>query len=126
MGYGVAMRTKSYRHLSAEERETLSLGLAHGHSLRTMALVLGRAPSTVSREVARNVTRGRPYRACTAHTVATGRACQPRRPRKLWDPWLWQYVQTQLAEGCSPEQIAGWLRRAYPDDMGKRLSTETL
>ena len=73
MGYGVAMRTKSYRHLSAEERETLSLGLAHGHSLRTMALVLGRAPSTVSREVARNVTRGRPDRACTAHTVATGR-----------------------------------------------------
>lgn len=126
MGYGVAMRTKSYRHLSAEERETLSLGLAHGHSLRTMALVLGRAPSTVSREVARNVTRGRPYRACTAHTVATGRACQPRRPRKLWDPWLWQYVQTQLAEGCSPEQIAGRLRRAYPDDMGKRLSTETI
>jgi len=126
MGYGVAMRTKSYRHLSAEERETLSLGLAHGHSLRTMALVLGRAPSTVSREVARTVTRGRPYRACTAHTVATGRACQPRRPRKLWDPWLWQYVQTQLAEGRSPEQIAGRLRRAYPDDMGKRLSTETI
>jgi len=42
MGYGVAMRTKSYRHLSAEERETLSLGLAQGHSLRTMASVLGR------------------------------------------------------------------------------------
>jgi len=126
MGYGVAMRTKSYRHLSAEERETLSLGLAHGHSLRTMALVLGRAPSTVSREVARNVTRGRPYRACTAHTVATGRACQPRRPRKLWDPWLWQYVQTQLLQGCSPEQIAGRLRHAYPHDMRKHLSTETI
>ena len=126
MGYGVAMRTKSYRHLSAEERETLSLGLAHGHSLRAMALVLGRAPSTVSREVTRNVRRGRRYRACTAHTVATGRACQPQRARKLLDPWLWQYVQTQLAEGCSPEQIAGRLRRAYPDDMGERLSTETI
>jgi transposase, IS30 family len=126
MGYGVAMRTKSYRHLSAEERETLSLGLAHGHSLRTMALVLGRAPSTVSREMARNGTRGRPYRACTAHTLAIGRACQPRRSRKLLDPWLWQYVQTQLAAGCSPEQIAGRLRRAYPDDMGKHLSTETI
>ena len=105
-GLRCAMRTKSFRHLSAEERETVSLGLAHGHSLRTMALVLGRAPSTMSREVARNVTRGRPYRACRAHTLATGRACQPRRPRKLVHPWLWQYVRTQLAQGCSPEQIA--------------------
>ena len=68
MGYGVTMRTKSYRHMTAEERETLSLGLAHGHSLRTMARVLGRAPSTLSRESARNATRGRPYRACTAQT----------------------------------------------------------
>jgi IS30 family transposase len=42
------------------------------------------------------------------------------------DPWLWQYVRTQLADGCSPEQIAGWLKRAYPDDMGKQLSTETI
>ena len=40
MGYGVAMRTRSYRHMSPEERETLSLGLTHGHSLRTMAKVL--------------------------------------------------------------------------------------
>jgi IS30 family transposase len=53
--------------MSAEARETLNLGLARGHSLRTMASGLGRAPSPVSRELARNVTRGRPYRACTAH-----------------------------------------------------------
>ena len=126
MGYGVAKRTRSYRHLSAEERELLSLRLAHGHSLRTMAAVLGRAPSTVSRELASNVTRGRPYRACTAHTLATGRACQPRRPRKLLAPWLWQPVRTHLVQGCSPEQIAGRLRHAYPDDMRKQLSEETL
>ena len=112
--------------MSAEERETLSLGLARGHSLRTMARVLGRAPSTVSRESARNTTRGRPYRACTAHTLATVRARQPRRPRKLLNPWLWQYVRIYLAEGCSPEQIAGRLRREYPDDMGKHLSAETI
>ena len=126
MGYGVAMHTRSYRHMSAEERETLSLGLACGHSLRTMARVLGRAPSTVSRESARNTTRGRPYRACTAQVQAAARARQPRRPRKLLDPWLWQYVRTHLTEGCSPEQIAGRLRRAYPDDMRKQLSAETL
>jgi IS30 family transposase len=44
--------------MNAEERETLSLGLARGNSLKTMAAVLKRAPSTVSRELARNVTRG--------------------------------------------------------------------
>ena len=120
------MPTKCYTHLSAEDRETLSLGLAHGHSLRMMARALGRAPSTVSRESARNRTRGHPYRACTAQTQAAARARQPRRPRKLLDPWLWQYVRTQLAEGCSPEQIAGRLRRAYPDDMRKQLSSETI
>ena len=120
------MRTRSYRHMNAEERETVSLGLACGHSLRTMAAVLKRAPSTVRREVARNVTRGQPYRASTAQTQAAGRARQPRRPRKLLDPWLWQYVRTHLAEGGSPEQIAGRLRRASPDDMGKHLSAETI
>ena len=61
MGYGVAMRKQYYTHLSAEDRETLSLGLTHSHSLRTMATVLGRAPSIVSRESARNTVRGRPY-----------------------------------------------------------------
>ena len=111
--------------MSAEERETLSLGLAHGQSLRTMARVLGRAPSTLSREYARNAMRA-PYRACTAQTLAIARARPPRRPRKLLDPWLWQYVRTHLIEGCSPEQIAGRLQRAYPHDMGKRISAETL
>lgn len=126
MGYGVAMHTRSYTHLSAEERETLSLGLAHGHSLRTMARILGRAPSTVSREVARNTPRGRPYRACTAQSHAAARAHHPRRVRKLHDPWLWQYVRRHLTAGCSPEQIAGRLRRAYPGDMRKQLSAETI
>ena len=120
------MRTNGYTHMSIEERETLSLGLAQGQSLRTMARVLGRSPSTVCREHARNTTRGRPYRACAAQTLATTRARQPRRSRKLLDPWLWQYVQSHLVQGCSPEQIAGRLRHAYPDDMGKHLSAETI
>ena len=83
-------------------------------------------PSTLSREYARKTTRGRPYRACTAQTQAATRVRQPRRSRTLVDPWLWQYVQTQLAQDCSPDQIAGRLHRAYPDDMRKHLSTETI
>lgn len=119
------MSNNCYTHMTADERETLSLGLAQGDSLRTMARVLGRAPSTLSREYTRNA-RGHPYRACLAQTQATTRARLPRRRRKLLDPWLWQYVRTHLGQGCSPEQIAGRLRREYPDDMGKRLSTETI
>jgi IS30 family transposase len=119
------MPKQCYTHLRIEERETLSLGLAQGYSLRTMARVLGRAPSTVARESARNA-RGHPYRACTAQHLATVRARQPRRSRKLLDPWLWQYVRTHLGQGYSPEQIAGRLRRAYPDEMRKHLSAETL
>ena len=126
MGYGVAMNTTGYTHLSPEERATLSLGLAQGHSLRMMARVLGRAPSTLSRECARNTTPDRPYRACSAQPQAVARARQPRRPRKLLDPWLWAYVQTHLKDGWSPEQIAGRLRRAYPDDMSRQLSAETI
>ena len=91
----------------------------------TMAMVLGRAPSTVSREHARNAMRPH-YRACTAQTLAAARARQPRCPRTLLDPWLWPYVQTQLAKGCSPEQIAWRLKHAYPHDMGKQLSAETI
>jgi IS30 family transposase len=77
------MTKRCYTHLSDAERETLSLGLAHGQSLRTMASVLGRAPSTVSREFVRNAARGQPYRACTAHTLAAARVRQARRPRKF-------------------------------------------
>jgi len=120
------MPKRLYTHLSAEDRETVSLGLAQGQSLRRLARILGRAPSTLSREDARNTTRGHPYRACTAQTHAVSRACQPRRPRTLLDPWLWQYVRTHLGQGCSPEQIAGRLRHEYPGEMRKHLSTETI
>ena len=51
---------------------------------------------------------------------------QPRRPRKLLDPWLWRYVRAHVLQGHSPEQIAGRLRHEYPDDMQKRLSAETI
>ena len=55
------MRTNGYTHMRVEERETLSLGLAQGQSLRTMATVLGRAPSTVSREQARKARGTKKY-----------------------------------------------------------------
>lgn len=93
-----------YTHLGAEDREILSLGLAHGHSLRTMASVLERAPSTVSLEPARNASRDRPYRACTAQTLAVARARQPRRSRKLVDRCMCCH-----AEPCAArEPVCHW------------------
>jgi IS30 family transposase len=72
MDYGVAMPMRSYRHMSAEERETVSLGLAQGHALRELARCLGRSPSTVSREVARNVTRSRSSLSAAAPAETLG------------------------------------------------------
>ena len=101
MGYGVAMPTQCYTHLRIEDRETLS------------------------REYARNLIRGRPYRACTAQTQAATRACQLLRLRTRLDPWLWPYARIHLGQGGAPEQIAGRRRRADPPDKGKPLSAET-
>lgn len=75
------MPKKCDTHFSDAEREPLSLGLAQGQPLRQLARLLGRAPSTLSREVHRNTIRGHPYRACTDQTQAARRACQARRPR---------------------------------------------
>lgn len=106
------MQKRSYTHLSFEERETLSLGQTLGQSLRAMATVLGRSPSTLSRNGP--VTLGR----CL--TVPA------RRRRKLLDRWRWRYVVARLRRGFSPEQIAGRLRRDYPHAMNRRLSPETI
>ena len=70
------------RYLSFEEREELALGRAAGESIRSIALRLGRSPSTISRELARNSAPCGRYRATTAHALAYGRASRPK-PAKL-------------------------------------------
>ena len=112
------MPTTCYTHMSVDERETLILGLAQGHSLREMSTVLGWPSNMVSHEHARNAARGRPYRVCTAHTR--------RRPRTLVDPWLGRYVRTLLVWGYSPASIAGRLRREGPHDVRTHRSAETI
>jgi IS30 family transposase len=97
--------------LSMAEREEISRGVAAGVSCRQIAARLGRAPSTVSRELARNGGRGR-YRAQAADAAAFGRAQRPK-PAKLALRW-------------SPQQIAGWLPLAYPQDPVMRVSHETI
>jgi IS30 family transposase len=107
------------------EREEISRGVASGESYRQIAARLGRVPSTVSREVARNGGRGR-YRAQLADAAAFGRAQRPKPGKLVTEPRLRAVVEAKLALRWSPEQIAGWLPLAYPQDPVMRVSHETI
>lgn len=115
----------NYRRLTLEEREELSLGLVQGESLRTLATRLGRAPSTLSREVDRN---GMPqgYRASQAERRARRRRRQCRQRRLDACSRLRRWVYARLRQYWSPEQIAMGLKQAFPEDAQMRLSHEAL
>jgi IS30 family transposase len=111
--------------LSAEDREEISRGLAGGESLRGIAVRLGRAPSTVSREVKANGGRPR-YRAWSGERRAFEQAARPKPARLAERPELRAVVETWLAARWSPEQIARRLRNEYPDDPEMWVSHETI
>jgi IS30 family transposase len=87
--------------LSLQEREEISRGLAGGASLRTIARRLGRAPSTVSREVAANGGRRR-YRACRADQVAVRRMRRPKPSKLVTCARLRAVVEAKLEMRWSP------------------------
>ena len=116
---------RSPLRLSPAEREEISRGLAAGKSLRGIASGLGRAPSTVCREVAANGGRGR-YRACAADRRALRLAHRPKPAKLAACPRLRKIVEAKLMLRWSPEQIAGWLKATYPDDPEMRVSHETI
>ena len=124
-GYGPTTRRRSDRVLSSAEREEVSRGLAEGRSLRTIAAGIGRAPSTISREVTRNGGRRR-YRAARADIEAWERARRPKRCKLATSPRLCGLVADKLAEDWSPQQIAGWLAATYPQEQALRVSPETI
>jgi IS30 family transposase len=118
-------RRRSSRALSLAEREEISRGLVHGRSLRQIACGLGRAPSTISREVARNGGTG-PYRAAASDKQAWRRALRPKPCKLVSNPRLQRLVETQLLHNWSPEQIAAWLKITYPEDEAFWVSHETI
>ena len=124
-GVRPARRHRPTRHLSLVEREEISRGIAGGEPLRSIAEGMGRAPSTVSREVARNGGRLR-YRAHRADAAAWGRARRPKVCKLATNRQLHEAVVDKLRDFWSPQQISGWLRRAYPDDQEMRVSHETI
>jgi transposase, IS30 family len=111
--------------LSLAEREEISRGLLAGRSLRTIAAGLGRAPSTVSREVAGHGGRRR-YRAWRADAAAIRRSQRPKLAKLAAQPRLRAEVERLLAERWSPQQIAARLRLEHPDDEELRVSHETI
>ena len=115
------------KRLSVEEREEIVVGLARKESVQAIAARLGRAPSTISREVARNRSRSPwRYRAFPAHSKAAGRA-RRNRPRKLaaGTP-VRALVAGLLRQDYSPGQIAGRLMRDHPGQPELQVSAETI
>jgi len=116
---------RSTLRLSVAEREEISRGLRGGESLRRIAAGLGRAPSTVSREVAGNGGRRR-YRAHLAENLAFRRARRPRSAKLARNPRLRRAVEGLLLDRWSPQQIAWQLRHDHPDDQEMWVSHETI
>jgi len=118
-------RRRSRLALTMAEREEISRGTVAGHSIRSIASALGRAPSTVSREIRRNGDRGQ-YRASRADQAAWDRARRPKICKLAENRALARIVAKKLQLEWSPRQIAGWLKRTYPDDETCQVSHETI
>jgi transposase, IS30 family len=124
----VAEIARSNRYLSLLERQRIATLRAHGVGVREIACRIGRAASTVSRELRRNLLRHDRdvYDADLAHARARQRARRMRRTRLIRDVELRQLVQSKLELEWSPEQIAAHLRSAYPDRRDWHLCHETI
>jgi IS30 family transposase len=119
----------SGRKLTFTEREEIALGRAAGLGVREIARQLGRAASTISREVHRGCLNRRPrgrYRASVAQARADEAARRPKPSKLAGNALLRAHVQQRLLEGWSPEQIAARLVEDFPDDESMRISHEAL
>ena len=124
-GFAPVVRRRAARVLTSAEREEISRGLAGGHSPAHLARQLGRARSTITREIARNGGRTR-YRAAVADAAAWRRAERPKPCRLATSPRLRHAVARKLSADWAPEQIAGWLKQTYPDNAAMQISHEAI
>jgi IS30 family transposase len=118
-------RHRAPQGLSMAEREEISRGMVAGRSIRAIARGLARAPSTVSREIQRNGG-VECYRANLADQYAWDRALRPKTCKLVKNPDLAHIVAGKLRRQWSPEQIAGWLKRTFPQDEQLHVSHETI
>ena len=123
-GIGPAPRRRALAALRFEEREEIR-GIAVGRSIRQIAQGLGRAPSTVSREIRRNGG-SQAYRANRADRRARERALRPKPCRlALYSALRWRVAQ-KLALQWSPQQISGWLKQEFPTHQDMQISHEAI
>ncbi|TWC62158.1 MULTISPECIES: IS30 family transposase [unclassified Burkholderia] len=124
-GYTPTARKRSLRALTLSEREDISRGVSAGLSIRAIARQLNRAPSTISREIARNGGTDH-YRALEADERALQAALRPKCCLLEQNRRLRYAVERKLCREWSPEQVSGWLKNRYPDDEAMRVSHETI
>jgi transposase, IS30 family len=118
-------RPRSRLRLSLIERGEIRAGIAAGESFRAIARRLGRAPSTVSREVG-GVAGRRSYRATRADDRACLSARRPKPSKLVASARLRRAVVEMLKQRFSPQQISARLRLEYPDDLEMRIAPETI
>lgn len=124
-GIAPAIRVRGARALTGCEREEISRQVCAGKSLREIARRLNRAPSTISREIARNGGRWT-YRAGAADSRAWAQAKRPKHCKLKLHSRLRHAVSQKLELDWSPEQISGWLRCTFPRDATMQVSHETI
>src|SRR4249920_1770207 len=124
-GIRPAQRCRSRLALTLAEREEISRAVVAGQSIRSIAKTLGRAPSTVSREIKRNGGQ-ECYRASQADQAAWDQASRPKTCKLVENRALAHVVAGRLQMQWSPEQIAGWLKRTYPGHESFQVSHETI
>ena len=115
------MRKRSARALTLAERKEISRGIHADISIRQIALHIGRAPSTGSREIARHGGLNK-YRATLADAKAWDRAKRPKPCRLVGNLKLRRLVARKLQLKWASQQIAGWLKQQYPDDETMQVS----
>ena len=137
-----------YSHLSEEERQVIQIEIGNGTGIRAIGAMIGRSPSTVSREIKRNTwfpsnesESYRPYRprrlktgpwtsryyiAGPARRKAARRCAKARKPHRLSPDRLWAWVAERLGCGWSPPPVSGRLRVLFPGDDAMRVCPETV
>lgn len=124
-GFRPPQRARSPTALTLAEREEISRAMVAGESIRSTAARLGRAPSTISREIKRNGGCDG-YRASLADAAAWDRARRPKTCKLRNNRALARLVAEKLRLLWAPEQIAGWLKHTYPCDQSLHVSYETI
>lgn len=114
----------SYTHFTLEERKYLQKLLSENLSMRKIAVILERSPSTISREIKRNKAKYKPHRKpdnpywynhWRAHTLYIHRRREHIRPALLPGSMEWNYIISGLEKYWSPEAICGRWHKEHPD-----------